>query len=220
MTRQKKSGSAPKRRPRPKRTNVATHLPRAPRSLFTHCGASWAAVKADTGHFPSPFPPASQIEGNLGTLGTALQEAEGGDAAATASVVAADAKVREDFRQLKAYVQGVLQGLPPEEVAPVLASILMFESKVGTKKPKPPLGVQQGASGSVILDALAVPGALIYEWEQGLDQASFTPAGRTGQARLAVAGLTPGKQYWFRFSAFLRDGTTTDHVVAGPFMVK
>jgi hypothetical protein len=33
-----------------------------------------------------------------------------------------------------------------------------------------------------------------------------------GQTRAAISGLTPGKLYWFRARAFLRDGTTTDPV--------
>ncbi len=179
----------------------------------------WAAVKADTTHFPTPFPPGTQIEGHLGTLGTALQAGEGGNATAKAAIVTAASVVREDFRQLKAYVQGVLQGLPPEQVAPILAAILMYESRVGMRKPKPPLGIKQGASGSAILDALAILNAIFYEWSSSLDQVTWTIAGRSGQATFTIAGLTPGKTYWFRVTAFLRDGTTTEAIVAGPFMV-
>jgi hypothetical protein len=32
-------------------------------------------------------------------------------------------------------------------------------------------------------------------------------------------GLTPGKTYWFRVRAFLRDGTTTDYVHPVSLMV-
>ncbi len=219
MARQRKSGSAPKRKPRPKRTNVALHLPTDDRAMYTRCSAMLAAVKADTQHFPAPFPAPAQIEGHLGTLGTALQEAEGGDPSAKAAALNAASKVREDFRQLKAYVQGVLQGMPPADVAPILAAIMMYESRVGVRKPKPPLGIKQGPSGSVVVDALAILDAVTYEWSFSLDLASWTIAGKSAQARFTVSGLTPGKTYWYRVTAFRRDGTTTEGIVAGPFMV-
>ncbi len=220
MARQKKSGSAPKRT-KQKRTNVASRLPRSPQPLYTRCTAIWQAVKADTTHFASPYPPATQIEGDLGTLGTALQAAEGGDSAAKAAVLAAAQKVRQDFRQLREYVQGVLQGLPPEEVPPILAAILLYESMVGIRAPKPPLAIKQGLSGSVILYALAIVGALTYEWDLSADQGvTWTVFGKTGQAQITITGLTPGKVYYFRFNAFQRDGTSTEYVIAGPFMVK
>jgi len=220
MARQRKSGSAPKRT-KQKRTNVASLLPRSPQPLYTRCTAIWQAVKADTVHFTTPYPPAAQIEGDLTALGTALQTAEGGDSAAKAAVVPAAQKVRQDFRQLREYVQGVLQGLPPEQVLPILVAILLYESKVGLRAPKPPLAIKQGTqSGSVILDALAVLGALTYQWEYTTDQATWTVFGRTGQAHVTIPGLTPGKVYYFRVNAFMRDATSTEYVIAGPFMVK
>ena len=218
MARQRKSGSAPKRT---KRTNVASLLPRSPQPLYARCTAIWQAVKADTVHFTTPYPPAAQIEGDLTALGTALQTAEGGDSAAKAAVTPAAQKVRQDFRQLREYVQGVLQGLPPEEVPPILAAILLYESMVGIRAPKPPLAIKQGLSGSVILYALAILGALTYEWDLSADQGvTWTVFGKTGQAQITITGLTPGKVYYFRFNTFQRDGTSTEYVIAGPFMVK
>ncbi len=218
MARQKKSGSAPKRT---KRTNVAALLPRSAQPLYARCTAIWQAVKADTVHFTTPYPPAAQIEGDLTALGAALQTAEGGDSAAKAAVTPAAQKVRQDFRQLREYVQGVLQAMPPEQAAPILAEILLYESRVGIRPPKPPLAIKQGTqSGSVILEALRVLGALTYQWESSSDQVNWSVFGRTGQAHVTIPGLTPGKVYYFRVSAFMRNATSTEYVYAGPFMVK
>jgi hypothetical protein len=41
----------------------------------------------------------------------------------------------------------------------------------------------------------------------------------TGQAHVLVTGLTPGKLYYFRVRAFLRDGSTTAYVQSVSLMV-
>jgi hypothetical protein len=41
-----------------------------------------------------------------------------------------------------------------------------------------------------------------------------------GKARFTVAGLAPGKPSWFRVTAFLRDGTSQQHVTGAPLIVR
>jgi hypothetical protein len=52
-----------------------------------------------------------------------------------------------------------------------------------------------------------------------VDGTNWTLSGRSSKQHLTIIGLTPGKQYWFRVSAFLRDDTTSPPVVIGPFFV-
>ena len=68
--------------------------------------------------------------------------------------------------------------------------------------------------------ALAILGALTYEYECSTDQVTWTLGGKSGKTRFILEGLTPGKQDRFRTTAFLRDGTTTQPVVAGPLIVR
>jgi len=81
----------------------------------------------------------------------------------------------------------------------------------GTRKPKPPLAVKQRMSGTVTVAALAILNALTYDWEWSVDQATWATT-TTGAANATLTGLTPGKTYYFRVRAFLRDGTETAYV--------
>jgi hypothetical protein len=200
---------------------VATHLPVDPQGLYTHCTASWAAIKADPAHFPSPYPPAAQVDEHLQALGLALTAAESGGPVETAALYAAAGKVREDFTMLGKYVQSSVRNGAVQDASVILANVLMYESKVGKRSPKPELQAKDGpGSGEVLLIALAVASALVYTWEWSLDQQSWTMAAQTGRANTLVAGLTPGKVYYFRFRVFKRDETTTSNSQVVSFMVR
>jgi hypothetical protein len=109
------------------------------------------------------------------------------------------------------YVESVLRAGPAEDAPAIISSVLMFESQVGKRAPKSPLAAKEGAtSGVVLLVALAVPSALVYYWELSVDQVTWSAASQTAPARTTIAGLTPGKVYYFRFHAFRRDGGMTD----------
>ena len=219
MTRQKKSGSAPKRT-KQKRTNVATRLPKNPQALYTRCTAIWQAVKADTAHFASPYPPAAQVEGDLTTLGTALQAAEGGDSAAKAAVIDRRA---EGPSGLPAAPR-VRAGGPAGPAAGGGAADPREHPDV--REPGRHAGAQAPA-GDQAGDALGQrdperardPRRAHVPVGVQRDQVNWTVFGRTGQAQVTIAGLTPGKVYYFRCNAFQRDGTSTEYVIAGPFMV-
>jgi hypothetical protein len=205
----RKSG-VPKQKP-PKRLTLAAHLPADDNALFTHCSAGWAGVKADPGTFATPNPTAQQMDGALATLGTALQAAESGSDADKEAAKAAAQTVRNLWGLLVKYVESVRRAVPIAAVPAILASVLMYVSQQGTHKPKQPLAVRQMASGTVTLIALAILSALTYDWEWSVDQATWT-ATTTGVTRATLTGLAPGKTYYFRVRALLRDGTKTDYV--------
>jgi hypothetical protein len=196
---------------KPRAPRVAMRLPTAPDGLHTRCTAIWTAVKADTVHFPSPYPPAAEVEGDLAALGSALQAAEGGSVADTAALYVAADKVRQTFEQLGKYVQSVVRAGPIEDAPAIIANVLLYTSNVGKRAPKPELEVRDGeTSGRVVLIALAVAQAVAYFWDYSVDQATWSTGAQSAQANSSIAGLTPGKMYFFRFRALKRDGTTTE----------
>jgi hypothetical protein len=186
-------------------------LPRDDGALFTHCTASWAGFKADTVHFTS-LPNAAETDAALKELGDALPLAVNGSQAEKDAVKTAATKVRVIWGHLAKYARIALRVLPIEETPPILASVLMAQSHQGAKKPKPPIDAVHGAvSGLMIVTVLAIAHALNYTFEWSLDQQSWSSLTQ-GKTRAIIDGLTPGKVYWFRVRALLRDGTTTDPV--------
>jgi hypothetical protein len=199
--------------------SVATYLPTDSGELCTHCKASWTGFKADPRLATPPVPPAD-VEKALSDLGNALEPAENGGEVDTALVQAAARKVRTIWGQLGKYVQAVLRANPSVDAQALLAGVLMYESKVGTHKPKPPLGVKDGpTSGTARVAALAILHALTYTWEWSTDQANWSST-TTGQSHVLLTGLTPGQKYYVRVRAFLRDGTTTDWVLTLGFIAR
>ena len=206
----RKATGVPKEKP-PTPLIIAEHLPRDPADLYNHVNAGWAAMKADAAHFPSP-PATAEMDTALTNLGTALNVVPNGDPTDTATVKAAATAVRELWGVNARYAQKALRALPVEQIPPILANVLLYASQQGKRGPKPPILAKRAAtSGSAIVILLAVAQALTYTYEWSLDQVTWQSM-TSGHTRVTIAGLTPGKQYWFRARAFLRNGTTTDPV--------
>ncbi len=210
-----------KKKTKPKVPHVAMHLPLDPTDLCTRCTAIWAAVKADTAHFANPYPPAIEVEPDLAELATAIQAAAGGAPIAMAALYVAADKVRGTFQRLGGYVESVLRAGPIEDAPAILGNVLMYMSNVGQRPSKPALEVRDGAtSGVAKLIALAVASAVAYYWEVSLDQATWSVGTQSAQAHGTLTGLTPGKLYYFRFRALLRDNSMTSYSQVVSFMVR
>jgi hypothetical protein len=208
MVYMKKSGSPKKKTKGPR---IALHLPKDAQGLYTRGLAIWSAIKADAAHFPNPYPPAAEIDADLTGLGGALQAAVGGDPIAMVALQVAADKVRQTLELLGRYVQSVVRAGPIEDAPAIISSVLMYESNVGQRPPKPELDAKQGTpSGIVRLIALAVASAMVYYWEYSLDQQTWTADSQTAQAQSSIVGLTSGKAYSFRFRAFTRASGMTD----------
>ena len=206
----RKASGVPKEKP-PTPLIIAEHLPRAPADLHNHVNAGWTAMKADATHFPSP-PATAEMDTSVLDLGAALKAVPNGAATDTAAVKTAATTVRELWGLNARYAQKVLRALPVEQVPPILANVLLYASQQGKKPPKPPIQAKRAAtSGSAIVVLLAIAQALTYTYEWSLDQVTWQSM-TSGHTRVTIAGLTPGKLYWFRARAFLRNGTTTDPV--------
>lgn len=197
---------------KPVHVNIAALLPKDPDQLLTRCTASWTAIKTDAVHFASPSPAPAVIDAAITRLSKAVGDAQNGGLTETAELAAAIHDIHTVWGQLTKYVQAQLRSLPVAEVPPILANILMYASKTGTRPPKPPLDVKEGpTSGTAKAIALAVFHALTYTWEWSLDQQTWSST-TSGKSFVLLTGLTPGKTYYLRVKAFLRDGTTTDYI--------
>ena len=190
---------------------IAEHLPRDPADLYNHVEAGWTEMKADTAHFPSP-PATAELDTALTNLVAALKAVPNGSSTDTAEVKTAATTVRELWGLNARYAQKVLRALPIEQVPPILANVMLYQSQVGKKPPKPPIQAKRATtSGSALVILLAVANRLTYTYEWSLDQVTWQSM-TSGHARVTIAGLLSGKLYWFRARAFLRNGTTTDPV--------
>jgi hypothetical protein len=216
----KKSGIP--RKQRPKETTVAAHLPKPPAELQPHV-VTMCTAPGNNPQFAALKPQVDETLTDNGKLATAIQEAKNGGTVEQEALVEADKTVRDDVKALVPCVQKILRGLPPDQVPGILAAILMYASHVGERPPKPPLAakdVKGAPTGTALLVALAIAGTLYYEYDWSTDQTTWTPAGKSGKTRFTIAGLAAGKQYWFRVTAFLRDGTSQQHVTGTPFIVR
>ena len=116
---------------------------------------------------------------------------------------------QEKFLSALQSVAGIVER---RHTLPILANVLLYASQQGKRGPKPPILAKHGpTSGSAIVILLAVAQALTYMYEWSEDQVTWQSM-IAGHTRVTIAGLTPGKTYWFRARAFLRNGTTTDPV--------
>jgi hypothetical protein len=213
----RKATGVPKENP-PTPLIIAEHLPRDPADLYNHVNAGWTAMKADTTHFPSP-PETAEMDTAVTNLGGALKAVPNGAATDTKAVKAAATAVRELWGLNARYAQKMLRTLPVEQVPPILANVLLYASQTGKKAPKPPIQAKRATtSGSAVVILLAIAQALTYTYEWSLDQVTWQSM-TSGQTRVTIAGLTPGKRVWFRARAFLRNGTTTDPVGIVDLMV-
>lgn len=213
-----KSGSPKKKTMGPR---IALHLPKDAQGLCTRGEAIWSAIKADATRFPAPYPPAAEVEADLNELGGALKAAEGGGPIAKAALDVAANKVRQTLEMLGRYVQRVVRSGPVEDAPAVIGSVLMFESSVGKRAPKPELEAREDTTpGDVRLLARAVGSAVAYFWEYSLDQETWTAGAPTAQAHTTFLGLTSGEVYSFRFRALMRDGGMTGASSIVRFKVK
>ncbi len=170
---------------------------------------------AAAGAFPTPYP-------LFTSYGAAIQAEKNGGEAEKKAVGALAKKVRQALGRLCGYVESVVRNLPLDQAPALVASVLMHISAVGTRKPKAPLEVDdEGApSGTVYLIALAILSAVHYAWEWSQDGQNWLVGLTTGQAHATAAGLTPGKLYYFRVHALLRDGTMSTYTPTVELIVR
>ncbi len=138
-----------------------------------------------------------------------VEELEEAEAAAASHTTGAakqrDAKAAKVMQILWHYVddvQRVVEVQPNRHDAAVIAEGAHMGLRGGSKRNKAPVTAICGsASGSVVVDAKAVAKQAIYFWQYSEDQVTWTSMPESFRARVVIAGLTPGKRYYFRFRA-------------------
>jgi hypothetical protein len=119
---------------------------------------------------------------------------------------AAKQGVFDKLDQVKAYVNGVVEKLPPDQAKAVIESAGLRTKKRSTRT-KPPLAATFGGlSGTVLLVALAAAKVATYTFEYSADQKTWTACPNVMKCKTTVAGLTVGVTYYFRVQALTRKG--------------
>jgi hypothetical protein len=216
----KKKGAGPKKPTRGIR--VAAHLPpHDPVADYNQINASWTAIKNDATHFPNP-PFGAEVDQEVAALGTAIQNAQGGDPAAVAEMHVAADKLKTTWSQVVKWVEGKLRAGAWEETPAILANILMYASKVGQRKPKDDITVAPlPAPGSALVTLKRIANAVHYVLESSADGQTFAFAAESAKTKVTLAGLPVGKLLYLRYKAFVRgDNVWTAYSVVVTFMLK
>jgi len=164
-------------------------------------------INAMTGNtlLPSPTPP-------LATLSADLAAFEASEATALTRVKGAAVTRNEkylvlhgDMEHEMAYVQSVADANPANAQSIIESS--GFAVRKTTSHPKTALKATAGpVPGAVKLVAKAVATRASYEWQFSTDQKTWTNAPTSLQAKIAIAGLTSGTVYYFRFRGVTKTG--------------
>ncbi len=111
-----------------------------------------------------------------------------------------------DLKELRAYVEKVANATPDQALS-IIQSAGMSVRKVPVQN-KGELNVKPDRiSGSVKVSAkVGVPGHEAHEWQYSLDQETWTSAPSTLQAKMIMAGFTPGVIVYFRHRAITKAG--------------
>lgn len=148
--------------------------------------------------------PWSQVNGHLDALEDAEQDTLGGPPGAVAIRNTALLIVRGDMRHLKSGVQMTADADITHAKEIIESSGMQVATRA--KIVKSELAVRYpGVPGVARLDARAVKGAAIYQWQIG-DQKTWTDMPPTTVASTVATGLTAATIYTFRFRTFGRAG--------------
>jgi hypothetical protein len=157
--------------------------------------------------FPAPNPSLAVLSADV----TAFDQAETaatGKAPSTASQRDVKrAKVVQDLRHIRDYVQGVVEASPSDAITTAESAGMRIKKQ--SARSKQALDVKDGAvTGTASLVAKAVASIATYFWRCSLDGKTWTSAPETMKAATTVVGLTPGQSYSFRVRTLTRAGAS------------
>jgi hypothetical protein len=187
---------------------VVLGLPRANKALIAFVKTILAKLTGNT-FLPTPTPSVATITTALTafeTSETSMGTSKGvkGDRAAKRATLVALLKHLRDF------VQGACES-NLENAAAIAESVGMRLYQQASRV-RLLISVTQAlldnkpVSGSVVCDAKAVAPTATYFWCYSLDQKIWVSVPEQMQAKVVIAGLTPGQTYYFRFRALTRKG--------------
>jgi hypothetical protein len=156
--------------------------------------------------FPQPVPPLAKVLAAAQALDEAQTKSQSG-AKGLADARNAKRRVLDNLLdRLRAYVEGVANDDP--EQGPAIVESAGMDLVTRSHPQRPAFGATWGdVSGTVKLRVKAGPKGSRYEWQMSTDAGeTWIDLPSTMQARTLVAGLEPGKTYWFRHRILTRKG--------------
>ena len=185
---------------------VVLGLPKRNKDLITFCKAVLAAL-TNNPHFPAPNPTLAVFSADIDAYDQAETAAAGKLPGAPSQRNAKRAKVVQDLRHLREYVQGVAENAPADAISVVESA--GFRVKKPGARHKQALEAKDGVTtGSVDLVAKAVAALATYFWQYSLDGKTWTSCPETMKALTTISGLTVGQTYSFRFRTLTRAGAS------------
>ena len=155
--------------------------------------------------FPSPTPTLAVFSADIAAFDQAETAVESKAPGAVVQRNEKKAKVLQDLRLIRGYVQGVVETLTSDTLSAVESTGLRV--KKHTLAHKQALACKDGATtGFVEIVAKAVGAVATYFWQYSLDGKTWTSAPETMKATTSIGGLTSGQSYSFRLRTLPRAG--------------
>jgi hypothetical protein len=173
--------------------------------LLTLAKAILAAMSANKATFPSPTPPMTQLSTDVDAFDTAQAATLTKTKGTAATRNAARAIVVTDLKQLKGYVQLVVDA-SPDHALTIAASANMTLRKPPAHTKSDIAAKPDVTSGSVKVTAKATKGAGSNEWQYSLDGKTWVNAPTTTKASTSIPNLTAGVLTYFRQRAITPTG--------------
>ena len=164
-----------------------------------------SAMTENKGTFVTPNPALALVSGHLGDLQTAQANVQTHAVGLVAIRDAKKAIVVTDMRQLRTYVQQLVDANPAE--AETIATQAAMTLRKSPQVHKSDLAVKHLVSGSVQITAKAVAGAHAHEWQFSVDGGkTWTSVPASLQAHTTIVGLQVGVMTQFRHRDITKSG--------------
>jgi hypothetical protein len=185
---------------------VVLGLPKRNGELLAFAKAVQTALTGNP-HFPNPTPTLAVLAADIAAFDLAETAAASKTKGAATNRNGKKAKVVQDLRHLRDYVQGVAENVTTDPLT-VVESAGLKVKKARTQHKQALVVKDTTTSGTVSLVAKAVALVATYYWQYSLDGKTWTSCPDTMKASIIVAGLTAGQTYSFRFRTLTRAGAS------------
>ena len=191
----------------PPQPTVVLRAPRTALGWLVLAKAVVGGLSSNPGLFPKPSPALTQLQADIDAFDaaqTAVQtRAKGTPAARDAKLVV----VRSDLKQVRTYVQGLVDADPPNAANIAQAAGLALRRSYTVHKSELVAKPNATTSGSVDLVARLGGVKASHEWQYSTDGGkTWTSVQTTLQAKTTVTGLQPGSTVVFRHRPITKTG--------------
>ncbi len=187
-------------------TIVVLNAPKSIAAIIVFSKAVLEAMTADKATFVSPTPTLPVFSADIDSLDAAETATK---AKAKGTVAVRDEKLKvvvADLRQLRTYVQGLVNASPDHAEA-IATAAHMSVRKPATHNKSDLTAKPHTVSGSVQLVAKATKGSHAHEWQFSLDGKTWVNAPASLQAKTVITGLQANVLTYFRHRAVTKAGS-------------